>query len=136
MSMVEVLVISENKTAVEMVKTVHKVLGAHAVRNLHPLVIKSNYSKARVCSLIQNKMKTFHGKIDGVLLMTEIFGSTQSNLCMEMLDRSDVRLICGYNMPMLIKAATLNQHATLKSLIPKLKTVGRKYIRTFSHKKS
>lgn len=133
--MVEVIVISENRAAVEMLKTVHKVLGARAVRNIHPLVIKSNYSPRKVLTLIQARLRLGRRRIDGVLLLTEVFGSTQSNLCLSCLDADNVRLISGYNLPMLIKAATLNQSVTLKKLVPELKSVGRKYIRDFDCRK-
>jgi PTS system mannose-specific IIA component len=132
---VEVIVISENRTAVEMLKTVHKVLGARAVRNIHPLVIKSNYSPRKVSVLIEARVRAARRRIDGVLLLTEVFGSTQSNLCLSLLETGNIRLISGYNLPMLIKAATLNQSATLKKLVPELKSVGRKYIRDFNCKK-
>lgn len=133
--MVEVIVISENRTAVEMLKTVHKVLGARAVRNVHPLVIKSNYSPRKVSVLIETRIRAAKRRIDGVLLLIEVFGSTQSNLCLSLLTSGNVRLISGYNLPMLIKAATLNQSVTLKKLVPELKSVGRKYIRDFDCKK-
>jgi PTS system mannose-specific IIA component len=132
--MIEVIVISENNTSVEMIKTVGKVLGKSSVKNFHPLVIKSNFSRDKVCGLIDRKIKSFRGKIDGVLLMTEVYGSTQSNLCMTLLARQDVHLISGYNLPMLIKAATLNQTMSLKKLAPELKKVGRKYIEIFNGK--
>lgn len=133
--MIEIIVISENNTASEMIKTVHKVLGPKSVRCMHSLVVKSNYSRGRVCTLVQNKIRSFKKSVKGILIMTEVFGSTQSNLCMELLDRRDVRLITGYNLPMLIKAATLNQTMTLGKLTPELMSVGRKYIRIFDQKK-
>ena len=133
--MIEVLVISENNTAVEMLKTVHKVLGAKSVKQMHSLVIKSNYSKTKVCGLVQAKIKTLTGKRDGVLLMTEVFGSTQTNLCLDLLGRNDVRLISGYNLPMLLKAATLNQTTTLQKLTPQLMRTGKKYIRMYDKRR-
>lgn len=133
--MIEVLVISENNTAAEMLKTVHKVLGAKFVKHMHSLVIKSNYSKAKVCGLVNAKIKTLHGKRDGVLIMTEVFGSTQTNLCLDLLNRNDVRLISGYNLPMLLKAATLNQVTTLQKLTPEITLAGKKYIRVYDKKR-
>lgn len=130
--MVEILVISESRTAIEMIKTVRRVLGTRAVRNVHPFVIKSNYSSRKVCEFIRAKISSFGDRIDGVLLMTEMFGSTQSNLCLGMLEGDNVRLICGYNLPMLLKAATLNQTSSLRQLTPKLTSEGKKYIRVFS----
>ena len=133
--MIEILVISENNTASEMIKTVNKVLGPRFVKNIHPLVIKSNYSKAKVCHLVQGKIRMFRKRIDGVLLLIEVFGSTQSNLCMDLLRDENIRLISGYNLPMLIKAATLNQATPLKKLTPQLLSVGKKYIRTCDGRK-
>lgn len=134
--MVEILVISENNTAAEMLKTVHKVLGPHSVKCMHSLVIKSNYSSERVCTLVQNKIRSIRQNVDGILILTEVFGTTQSNLCMTLLERDDVRLVTGYNLPMLIKAATLNQNTPLKQLTSQLLSVGRKYIQTYARRKN
>jgi len=42
---------------------------------------------------------------DGVVLLTDMFGGTPSNLAISVLDRANVEVIAGINLPMLIKLA-------------------------------
>lgn len=132
--MIEVLVISENNTAEEMIKTVRKVLGKKSIKNVHSLRIRSRCSREQVCRLIEEKVREFEDDIGGILLLTELYGSTQTNLCMDIVDRDDVQMVSGYNLPMLIKAATLNQSLSLDQLTAELEDVGRKYIQTYKKK--
>ncbi|MBR6663311.1 MAG: PTS sugar transporter subunit IIA, partial [Alphaproteobacteria bacterium] len=44
---------------------------------------------------------------DGVILLTDMFGGTPSNLALSMMDRANVEILAGINLPMLIKIASL-----------------------------
>ena len=44
---------------------------------------------------------------DGVVLLTDMFGGTPSNLAISVLDRANVEVIAGVNLPMLIKLASV-----------------------------
>ena len=49
---------------------------------------------------------------DGVVLLTDMFGGTPSNLAISVLDRANVEVIAGINLPMLIKLAGVREGHT------------------------
>jgi mannose PTS system EIIA component len=128
--MVAVLVISEGKTAVEMLRGVKKVLGKRVLKGMEAICLKSSFTKRTLQSKL-NKIINKHLENDGVLILTDIYGSTQSNVCCSLLEKGQIELLSGYNMPMLIKAATLNQKSSLKELAKHLTDTGKKYIKHY-----
>ena len=50
---------------------------------------------------------------DGVVLLTDMFGGTPSNLAISVMDRAKIEVIAGINLPMLIKLASLRQSEVL-----------------------
>jgi len=67
-------------------------------------------------------------KGEGVILLTDMFGGTPSNLAISLLDRGDVEVIAGMNLPMLIKLATVRGTEPLKNAVAQAQESGRKYI--------
>ena len=67
-------------------------------------------------------------KGDGVVVLTDMFGGTPSNLAISVMDDAHVEVIAGINLPMLIKLATVRGECSLKQAIDKAKEAGRKYI--------
>lgn len=54
---------------------------------------------------------------DGVLVFADMFGGTPCNLALSALDKGRVEVVSGFNLPMLIKAATLRQNLTDLNLL-------------------
>ena len=69
---------------------------------------------------------------DGVILLTDMFGGTPSNLAISILDKGNVEVIAGMNLPMLIKLATVRQTESLSDAIAQAQESGRKYINVAS----
>jgi len=69
---------------------------------------------------------------DGVVLLTDMFGGTPSNLAISVLDKGQVEVIAGINLPMLIKLAGLRSTATLSEAVNQAQLAGRKYINVAS----
>jgi PTS system mannose-specific IIA component len=65
---------------------------------------------------------------DGVILLTDMFGGTPSNLAISMMDRGGVEVIAGVNLPMLVKLAKTRSHQTLAECVGSAELAGRKYI--------
>jgi len=70
---------------------------------------------------------------DGVVLLTDMFGGTPSNLAISMMCREGVEVISGVNLPMLVKLAKVRSSQTLSECVDCAQTAGRKYIATASH---
>ena len=69
---------------------------------------------------------------DGVVLLTDMFGGTPSNLAISVMDRPRVEVVAGVNLPMLIKLASLRQHENLQKSVSGAQEAGRKYINVAS----
>ena len=65
---------------------------------------------------------------DGVVLLTDMFGGTPSNLALSMMDRANVEILAGINLPMLIKIASLRKEKSMKESVEGAQDAGKKYI--------
>ena len=68
----------------------------------------------------------------GVVILTDMFGGTPSNLAISFMERSRVEVIAGINLPMLIKLASLRQTESLNTAVTGAQEAGRKYINVAS----
>jgi PTS system mannose-specific IIA component len=64
----------------------------------------------------------------GVILLTDMFGGTPSNLAISIIDRANVEVIAGMNLPMLIKLASVRAKIDLQAAVAAAQESGRKYI--------
>jgi len=65
---------------------------------------------------------------NGVVLLTDMFGGTPSNLAISVMDRVNVEVIAGVNLPMLIKLASVRETQPLAEAVGSAQEAGRKYI--------
>ena len=65
---------------------------------------------------------------EGVVLLTDMFGGTPSNLALSMMDRANVEILAGINLPMLIKIASLRKENDMKKTVEGTQEAGKKYI--------
>ena len=70
---------------------------------------------------------------DGVVLLTDMFGGTPSNLAISMMERKGVEVIAGVNLPMLVKLAKVRSSQPLAAAVICAEEAGRKYIAAASH---
>lgn len=64
----------------------------------------------------------------GVILLTDMFGGTPSNLAISLLGRPNLEVIAGINLPMLIKLASVRKAKTVGEAVDLAQEAGRKYI--------
>ena len=65
---------------------------------------------------------------NGVILLTDMFGGTPSNLAISVIDKANVEVIAGVNLPMLIKLASARKNQPLAKVATAAQDAGRKYI--------
>ena len=68
----------------------------------------------------------------GVIVLTDMFGGTPSNLAISIMDRTNVEVIAGVNLPMLIKLASVRAGEPLPQAVASAQEAGRKYINVAS----
>ena len=65
---------------------------------------------------------------EGVIILTDMFGGTPSNLAISLLESGRVEVLAGLNLPMLVKLARIRGDNTLVEAVVKGQEAGRKYI--------
>ena len=65
---------------------------------------------------------------DGVVVLTDMFGGTPSNLAISVMNGGHIEVVAGINLPMLIKLASVHDVASLEQAVIQAQDAGRKYI--------
>ena len=68
----------------------------------------------------------------GVIILTDMFGGTPSNLAISVMQNRDVEVIAGVNLPMLVKLARIRGEVAIKKAVKDAADAGRKYINVAS----
>ncbi|ADP69932.1 PTS system fructose subfamily IIA component [Rhodomicrobium vannielii ATCC 17100] len=69
---------------------------------------------------------------DGVIILTDMFGGTPSNLAISVMEAGSVEVIAGVNLPMLVKLARIREEVALADALKQAQEAGRKYIHVAS----
>jgi PTS system mannose-specific IIA component len=64
----------------------------------------------------------------GVVILTDMFGGTPSNLAISVMQNRDVEVIAGVNLPMLVKLARVRAEMPIREAVNLAQEAGRKYI--------
>jgi PTS system mannose-specific IIA component len=68
----------------------------------------------------------------GVIVLTDMFGGTPSNLAISVMDSGRVEVIAGVNLPMLIKLSSIRVNNDMATALEEAQAAGRKYINVAS----
>jgi len=69
---------------------------------------------------------------DGVIILTDMFGGTPSNLAISVMEKANAEVVAGVNLPMLIKLASVRADGDLQDAVKAAHEAGRKYINVAS----
>ncbi|WP_406855888.1 MULTISPECIES: PTS sugar transporter subunit IIA [unclassified Alsobacter] len=69
---------------------------------------------------------------DGVVILTDMFGGTPSNLAISVMNGGKTEVVAGINLPMLIKLASVRGECDLDKAVVQAQEAGRKYINVAS----
>ena len=79
----------------------------------------------------QTKIKEAVQKVNqgkGVIILTDMFGGTPSNLALPLLRKGELEIVTGVNLPMIIKVANQASSDSLSELVTRVKEQGQKHI--------
>lgn len=123
--MVGIVVVSHDNIGREMVAVTKKILPD--AKGIVAVAVDSN-------SPVEANRQKISGAITevdngkGILLLSDMFGGTPSNLCLSFLGRPRLEVISGINLPMLIKLAGDRDRHTYEELVEFIRDYGRKNI--------
>ncbi len=123
--MIGMVLVTHGRLAEELVAALEHVVGPQA--NIGSVCIgpDDDMEKRRV-DILDSVAEADQG--DGVVLLTDMFGGTPSNLAISIIDKANIEVIAGVNLPMLIKLASVCKTETLIEAAFSAQEAGRKYI--------
>ena len=127
--MIGLVLVTHGRLAREFIDAVEHIVGPQ--ENVAAICIDGDDDmEQRRQEIIDSVKRVERGK--GVVLLTDMFGGTPSNLAMSVLDLGNVEVIAGINLPMLIKLARVRDTDSLKDAVAQAQEAGRKYINVAS----
>lgn len=123
--MIGAIIITHGKLAEALVSTAEAIAGK--LENVRYISIDACDSPKCVSDAISNTIKTMN-KEDGIIILTDMFGGTPSNIGLSFLEPGKVEILTGVNLPMLLKFASHRIDKTLPELAMLLKGHGQKSI--------
>jgi PTS system mannose-specific IIA component len=124
--MIGILVVTHCQLGEALIAAAEFIIGSKPKAMLFVSIdINENADKLR--KKIAEGIKTVD-KGKGVLILTDMFGGTPSNLSYSFLEEDRVEVISGVNLPILIKAENLQSGNELNKLAKKLEVFGKKSI--------
>jgi len=86
--------------------------------------------EARRSEILAAIKRVEHGA--GVIILTDMFGGTPSNLAISVMDETKAEVIAGINLPILVKLASIRAEMPLDKAVNLARDAGRKYIKVAS----
>jgi len=127
--MIGLVLVTHGRLAEEMVAALEHVVGPQP--NIASVCIGPDDDMERRRQDILSSVE----KVDagaGVVVLTDMFGGTPSNLAISIMDKANVEVIAGVNLPMLIKLISVRGKETLTEAVASAQEAGRKYINVAS----
>ncbi len=123
--MIGVIIVTHSALADEFLMATQQIVGD--VEGIEPISIDPSEPIEEVKKRIKKAIK----KVDageGVLILTDMFGGTPSNISLSFLEKGKVEVVTGVNLPMLIKLSTLREEKALDDLASFIRSYGQKNI--------
>jgi mannose PTS system EIIA component len=127
--MIGLVLVTHGRLAVEFRSALEHVVGPQ--RQVEAVTIGPDDDVEQCRKNIVDAVKRVDGG-DGMVILTDMFGGTPSNLAISTMDRKGIEVIAGVNLPMLIKLASVRQTEPLRNAVGAAQEAGRKYINVAS----
>lgn len=125
--MIGIVIVAHGGLAREYLAAIEHVLGAqHDIRAISIAVQENRDAKRAEIEAAANAVDTG----GGVVIVTDMFGGSPSNLSLPAVDRPDRRILYGANLPLLIKLVKC-RHLPVAEAVSDSLHAGRKYLDCF-----
>ena len=127
--MIGLVLVTHGHLGDELIKAMEHVVGTQ--QNVTSICIGPGDDMEQRRSDILTAVNEVNSK-DGVVLMTDLFGGTPSNLAISIIDQANIDVIAGVNLPMLVKFASCRNKYNLEECVLNAQEAGKKYINVAS----
>lgn len=127
--MIGIVIVSHENIAKEFLVALEHIVGKQESIEVISIFPGDDMEKRRK-EIISSIKKVNDG--NGVVVLTDMFGGTPSNLAISVMESNKIEVIAGVNLPMLIKMASIRNDLNLQELVKVSQESGRKYINVAS----
>lgn len=127
--MIGIVLVTHGRLAEEFLAAVEHVVGPQPQARAICIGVDDDIERRRA-EIVQAVREVDTGQ--GVVILTDMFGGTPSNLAISTMDRPGVEVVAGVNLPMLIKLASVRATEPLAKAVVAAQEAGRKYINVAS----
>jgi len=124
--MVGVVVVTHCHLAEELIAAAQLVVGEE-LKQFQPVPIDPKETSDQIREKIIAAIRKVDGG-QGVLILTDMYGGTPSNISLSFLEEKKIEVITGVNLPMLLKLATYTDEMTLEALAAFITDYGQRNI--------
>lgn len=127
--MIGMVLVTHGRLAAELIAALEHVVGPQQA-TLAVCIGPDDDMEQRRADILDSAARVDDGA--GVVLLTDMFGGTPSNLAISIMGKAKVEVIAGVNLPMLIKLASVRNDLPLDEAVAAAQEAGRKYINVAS----
>ena len=127
--MIGIVLVTHGRLADELRSALEHVVGAQNQIEAIAIGPDDDITQRRE-QIIQSVQQVDSG--EGVVVLTDMFGGTPSNLAISVMERGRIEVLAGVNLPMLVKLASIRRDASLDTAVQAAQDAGRKYINVAS----
>jgi PTS system mannose-specific IIA component len=125
--MVQTLILSHGRLAEALVDTARHIVGE--LHDVHFLALDWNEPRESLVARVRQEIAALDTG-EGVLILTDLFGDTPSNLALELVNAGRVEVVTGVNLPMVLRLGCLGSRPVqLTELARWIQAKGRQGIR-------
>jgi mannose PTS system EIIA component len=124
--MIGILVVAHGDLGVQLISTA-RMIGLNSEERVHAMSIDPSDSPEYVKEELQKSIRKVNGG-GGVLVLTDLFGGTPTNVSLSFLEDGKVEVVTGVNLPMMIKAINARQDHDLRTLADLVQEAGKESI--------
>ena len=128
--MIGIVIVTHADLAKEFIKALENVVGKQKLLRAVCINPNDDMDKKRI-EIIECVHAVNKG--EGVIIATDMFGGTPSNLAISNLKENEIEVVAGVNLPMLIKMVSDRKKIKLNELVKISQDSGRKYINVASN---
>jgi PTS system mannose-specific IIA component len=124
--MIGIVIVTHSRLGEALIEAAEFIIGGRS-KALVSVSIDINQSAEKLRKNIHEGIKKVD-KQDGVLILTDMFGGTPSNLSYSFLEEGRIEVLSGVNLPILVQAVNTREKLELSKLVASLEKFGKKSI--------
>lgn len=121
--MIGAIIVTHGNLADEIYNSAQMIVGSQS--GILTYSIEKGTSPDNIQDHVESEIISLKTCYDEILLLTDIFGGTPTNVCSLFLEQKTIQLISGVNLPMVIKFMALRQTMKIDALVTSLINYGK-----------